>query len=143
MPDSYTPGVRALGQRRIPPLAERFLAPPGFVWGSFPTADGAVLRWGYLAADNPRAASSWQTASPILREWMRERLSVRQVLKDLRRQLPEIIEVARTMPTLLKGAVQRAKGGRLQMEVTSADLEATRAAQGVGVNGLRLEDRTG
>ena len=26
------------------------------------------------------------------------------------------------MPTLLKGIVQRAKGGRLQMEVTSADL---------------------
>jgi ubiquinone biosynthesis protein len=66
----------------------------------------------------------WQTASPILREWMRERLSVRQVFKDLRRQLPELIEVARTMPTLMKGVVQRARGGRLQMEVTSADLEA-------------------
>jgi hypothetical protein len=55
---------------------------------------------------------------------MRERLSVRQVLKDLRRQLPELIEVARMMPTLMKGAVQRAKGGRLQMDVTSTDLEA-------------------
>jgi lysophospholipase len=38
-----------------PALAERFLAPRGFVWGSFPTADGAALRWGHLAADNPRA----------------------------------------------------------------------------------------
>ena len=66
----------------------------------------------------------WQTASPILREWMRERLSVRQVLKDLRRQAPELIEVARTLPALLKGAVQRARGGRLQVEVTSAELEA-------------------
>jgi ubiquinone biosynthesis protein len=66
----------------------------------------------------------WQTASPILREWMRERLSVRQVFKDLRRQMPELIEVARSMPTLMKGVVQRARGGRLQMEVTSADLEA-------------------
>jgi len=43
------------GARRHPSLAERFLAPPGFVWGGFPTADGAVLRWGHLAADNPRA----------------------------------------------------------------------------------------
>jgi ubiquinone biosynthesis protein len=68
----------------------------------------------------------WQTASPILREWMRERLSVRQVLKDLRRQMPELIEVARTMPGLLQGAVQRARAGRLRMEVTSADLEAVK-----------------
>jgi ubiquinone biosynthesis protein len=68
----------------------------------------------------------WQTASPILREWMRERLSVRQVLKDLRRQMPELMEVVRTMPALLQGAVQRARSGRLRLEVTSADLEAVK-----------------
>jgi len=39
----------------MPPLAERFLVPPGFVWGGIATADGAVLRWGHLAAENPRA----------------------------------------------------------------------------------------
>ncbi len=61
----------------------------------------------------------WKTASPILRDWMYERMSVRQVFKDLRRQLPELIEVARTMPTLLKGAVQRARGGVLRMQVES------------------------
>lgn len=68
----------------------------------------------------------WQTASPILREWMRERLSPRQVLRDLRRQLPELIEVARSMPALLKGTVQRARGGHLRVEVGSAELEALR-----------------
>lgn len=56
MPDSYAPVARIAEHRRLPPLAERFLAPPGFVWGSSPTADGAVLRWGHLAAHNPRAA---------------------------------------------------------------------------------------
>lgn len=66
----------------------------------------------------------WQTASPILREWMRERLSLRQVLKDLRRQMPEVLEVARTLPTLLKGAVQQARGGQLRVRITSAELEA-------------------
>ena len=30
--------------RRPPALAERFLTPPGFVWGGFATSDGAVLR---------------------------------------------------------------------------------------------------
>jgi lysophospholipase len=55
MPDSYAPGLNAPSDRRVPPLPERFLAPPGFVWGTFPTADGAVLRWGHLAASTPRA----------------------------------------------------------------------------------------
>ena len=68
----------------------------------------------------------WQTASPILREWMGERLGVRQVLRDLRRQLPELIEVARSMPTLLKSLVQRSRGGRLQVEVTASEIAALR-----------------
>jgi len=36
-------------------LPERFLPPPGFVWGSFIAADGAVLRWGHLPVRNARA----------------------------------------------------------------------------------------
>jgi hypothetical protein len=54
---------------------------------------------------------------------MRERLSLRQVLKDLQRQVPEILEVARTLPTLVKGAVQHARGGQLRVQVTSAELD--------------------
>ena len=65
----------------------------------------------------------WKTASPILREWMHERMSVRQVLKDLRRQMPELIEAARTMPALVKGAIQRARGGVLRMQIESAGVE--------------------
>jgi ubiquinone biosynthesis protein len=68
----------------------------------------------------------WQTASPILREWMRERLGVRQVLRDLRRQLPELLEVARSMPTLMKGLVERSRGGRLQVEIKAGELETLR-----------------
>jgi len=41
--------------RRVPALAERFLTPPGFVWGGFATVDGSVLRWGHLPAPRPRA----------------------------------------------------------------------------------------
>ncbi|HEV2336952.1 MAG TPA: alpha/beta hydrolase [Stellaceae bacterium] len=36
-------------------MPERFLPPPGFVWGSFTAADRAVLRWGHLPVDNARA----------------------------------------------------------------------------------------
>jgi lysophospholipase len=42
------PIVKSGRLERPPALAERFLPPPGFVWGSFTAADGAVLRWGHL-----------------------------------------------------------------------------------------------
>jgi lysophospholipase len=43
------------GAGRQPPLPERFLPPPGFVWGSFTARDGAVLRWGHLPVAGARA----------------------------------------------------------------------------------------
>jgi len=53
--DSLLP-TRPLGRPSRPPvLPERFLPPPGFVWGSFTAADGAVLRWGHLPVRNARA----------------------------------------------------------------------------------------
>jgi lysophospholipase len=55
LPDSLLP-LRPLDRpTRPPPLPERFLPPPGFVWGRFAAADGAVLRWGHLPTRNPRA----------------------------------------------------------------------------------------
>jgi ubiquinone biosynthesis protein len=59
----------------------------------------------------------WHTASPILREWMRERVSVRQAFKDIREQLPELLEAARVLPAIVKGAVHRARGGVLRAQV--------------------------
>jgi ubiquinone biosynthesis protein len=44
----------------------------------------------------------WNTASPILRQWMRERTSVGSLLRSLRTQAPEIMSVARGMPLLLQ-----------------------------------------
>ena len=38
----------------VPSLPARFLEPAGFVWGSFPSGDGALLRWGHLLANEPR-----------------------------------------------------------------------------------------
>jgi ubiquinone biosynthesis protein len=69
----------------------------------------------------------WNTASPILREWMRERVSPLQVLKSLRKQAPELIEAARELPALIKGAVQRARGGTLRMQIDSPGIEALQA----------------
>jgi ubiquinone biosynthesis protein len=68
----------------------------------------------------------WQTASPILREWMRERTSVRSVLAGLRSQWPDLIEAARTWPPLIKNLMRRAQNGTLQFRVDPTELEALR-----------------
>jgi len=68
----------------------------------------------------------WKTASPILREWMRERVGVRQVFRNLRQQMPELLEAARAMPSLLKAAVQRSQGGIFHMQVESPAVEEIR-----------------
>ncbi len=65
----------------------------------------------------------WKTASPILREWMRERVGARQVLKGLRAQMPELLEAARALPSLIKAAVQRSQGGVFHMQVDSPAVE--------------------
>ncbi len=44
----------------------------------------------------------WQTASPILREWMRERTSLRTFLGGLRSHAPELLGAARELPSLLR-----------------------------------------
>jgi len=69
----------------------------------------------------------WHTAAPILREWMRERMSLRQILRTLRTQLPELIEVARVLPPILKSTVQRAEGGMLRMLVETPAVELLHA----------------
>jgi ubiquinone biosynthesis protein len=68
----------------------------------------------------------WKTASPILREWMRERVGVRQVFRNLRTQMPELLEVARALPSLLKAAVHRSQGGIFHMQVESPAVEEIR-----------------
>jgi ubiquinone biosynthesis protein len=65
----------------------------------------------------------WHTAAPILREWMRERVSLRQILRNLRTQMPELIEAARVLPAVLKGALQKAEGGMLRMLVETPAVE--------------------
>jgi ubiquinone biosynthesis protein len=65
----------------------------------------------------------WNTASPILREWMRERSSPRRLWHILRAQLPELIELARLLPTLVRGALERIREGKWQLHLDRASLE--------------------
>ncbi|MGH8151060.1 MAG: ubiquinone biosynthesis regulatory protein kinase UbiB [Steroidobacteraceae bacterium] len=66
----------------------------------------------------------WNTASPILRAWMRERMGVRTVLRNLATQLPELVESARVLAPLVKGAVYRAQNGNLRLKLDLNEVKA-------------------
>jgi ubiquinone biosynthesis protein len=70
----------------------------------------------------------WNTASPILRDWMRERVGVRSVIRSLRKQWPDIVDAARVLPGLLAHTVQRAQNGSLRVQVEAPEIEGLKAA---------------
>jgi ubiquinone biosynthesis protein len=70
----------------------------------------------------------WNTASPILRDWMRERIGLRSVVKSWRRQWPDMVDAARVLPGLLSHLVQRAQNGSLRVQVEAKDIEGLKAA---------------
>ncbi|HKD54803.1 MAG TPA: ubiquinone biosynthesis regulatory protein kinase UbiB, partial [Steroidobacteraceae bacterium] len=49
----------------------------------------------------------WSTASPILREWMRERTSLRSFVREFRSHAPDLIEAVRRLPAVLAARLQR------------------------------------
>jgi len=51
----------------------------------------------------------WSTAGPVLRAWMRERVSPRTMLHNVRRQWPELLELMNELPAVVKDAVRHAR----------------------------------
>jgi ubiquinone biosynthesis protein len=53
----------------------------------------------------------WKTAQPVLRAWMRERTSVRSILKEIRARMPDALMTLRQIPPILQTAVREAAEG--------------------------------
>jgi ubiquinone biosynthesis protein len=68
----------------------------------------------------------WETAQPLLKQWMRERYSLKSMIKQTRKQLPGLIDAMRKAPQLIQQVTQRAADGRLSVPVESKDLEVLR-----------------
>jgi len=68
----------------------------------------------------------FKTAGPIMREWVREKMSARAVLENARAQLPEILNSLQTLAPLVRSAVQRAQDGRLRLAVEAPEINALR-----------------
>ncbi len=68
----------------------------------------------------------WQTASPVLRRWMRDRVSPRNVLRELRRGWPDALEIIKALPPLTKRLIERAQDGDLRLPVDTRELDRLR-----------------
>jgi ubiquinone biosynthesis protein len=72
----------------------------------------------------------WKTAQPVLREWMRERVSPRTIFREIRARIPDALITLRQVPGILQTAV------RESAEVSALSVERAEAAR------LRAEMRT-
>jgi len=68
----------------------------------------------------------WKTAQPVLRQWMRERMSPRAILKRIRTQLPDTVESMKELPGLFQTAVREASEGRFRFEIENRGLAELR-----------------
>lgn len=68
----------------------------------------------------------WETAQPLLRQWMQERYSVRGLIKEARTKLPGFLDSLRAAPQLVQNVIQRAADGRLTVPVEARDIELLR-----------------
>jgi ubiquinone biosynthesis protein len=70
----------------------------------------------------------WHTASPVLRQWMRDRVRPRNVLRELRRGFPDALEILKALPPLARRAIEQAQDGKLQLSVDMRALDELRTA---------------
>jgi ubiquinone biosynthesis protein len=68
----------------------------------------------------------WQTASPVLRRWMRQRTSASNIVRELRRGLPDVLEIFKSLPALTRRTIEQAQDGRLRLPVDTRALDQLR-----------------
>jgi ubiquinone biosynthesis protein len=71
----------------------------------------------------------WQTAQPILEEWMQSRVSGRAVIQRLREQLPEVTDSLQEFPQVVHSILQRAADGTLELRLRDPAAETLRIEQ--------------
>ncbi|MEL6870953.1 MAG: ubiquinone biosynthesis regulatory protein kinase UbiB [Pseudomonadota bacterium] len=68
----------------------------------------------------------FDTAAPILREWMEERLGGRAVINDFKTQWPEVRETLRELPTIMRRIGEQAANGELRVTTSNGSVDALR-----------------
>ena len=70
----------------------------------------------------------WQTAQPILRQWMKEHLSPLAVLRSWRQQAPDVLEALKGAPAVLQRGLRDLNQGKLTLQLEPQRLAAMQAA---------------
>lgn len=65
----------------------------------------------------------WQTAKPILEQWMQERVGWQSAFKTLQKELPNWAHTLPELPRLLHELGSQAQSGKLTMQLSSQDLK--------------------
>ncbi len=65
----------------------------------------------------------WQTAKPILEQWMKEKASPQAAFKTLQQEAPNWLHTLPILPRLIQDIGQQVQGGKLKMQLSSKDLE--------------------
>jgi ubiquinone biosynthesis protein len=74
----------------------------------------------------------WQTAGPVLRTWMRERVSPRTVRRELKRGLPDVLEVVKALPSIAKRLVERSQDHEFRLPIDTRAIEELRVEIAAG-----------
>ncbi len=65
----------------------------------------------------------WQTAKPILEQWMKERVSISSAFKTLQQEAPQWLHTLPELPRLLHDVSQQAQAGKLMVNLSNKDLK--------------------
>ena len=65
----------------------------------------------------------WDTAKPILEQWMQEKLGWKAALNSLKQEAPQWAETLPTLPRMLHELAHQAQQGKLTMQLSSNDLQ--------------------
>jgi len=68
----------------------------------------------------------WKTAHPVLRQWMDEQIGGRAMLRDVRRNLPQLRDALRELPTILNRLGEQVADGRIRFNLQSPELAEIR-----------------
>jgi ubiquinone biosynthesis protein len=68
----------------------------------------------------------WHTASPVLRKWMRDRMSPRNIIRDLRNGWPDALEIIKALPPLTKRLVEQVQDRKLRLPVDTGAIDQLR-----------------
>jgi len=68
----------------------------------------------------------WKTAQPVLRKFLRDRISPLTLARQLRHQLPDLVQAAKLLPVVFQNITREAAEGRFALSVQSPGLAELR-----------------